>query len=194
MRRFDQPLSPAEEPAPLLFANLQRLHAARQAELALALTGGQVREEVLRRQQERDALPTGVGDEADLRPRLRGQHQTRADRQAVDRPRRLRPEGDVGDQAERALCASAREGWSNGTRRRRPRDERSLVAPEKAGMKLHRILVDQLDACSGSRGIVELGDRDRRAGVVAAGSRLFAFCGIPIDGPDARFGILMLRT
>ena len=101
-----EPLPPAEELASLLLGHLQRLDALRQTKLALSLTGSEMCANVLEREQDRNALPSGIGNKPRLRFRRRDHQQVGPDRQPVYRPCRGRAESDVGEQT----LADARAG------------------------------------------------------------------------------------
>jgi hypothetical protein len=130
--------------------------------------------DLLRREQERNALPAGVDNKAGLRSRLRGQHHTGADRQPIHRSFCLRAERDVGEQA----LADPRTGpKAKIGRLKRDRGgfetHEHLACAKRRRLKLHDIPVDQLDVCARDRVVADLDNRDRRVGNSSGGSHGF---------------------
>ena len=165
-----QPLAPVEQPADAVRVGLQRFDAVGEMELVQALTGGHVRADVLWREEERHGLPSRLDHESGFRPCRDGQQQPRSDRQPVHRALRVRAEGGVSEQSP--VDAG---GGSHATVARvkhhggvfEPDDHPSCA--KRLRLQLDRLLVEQLDAFVGRRGLGDLGDGDRGEGAVGAG-------------------------
>jgi hypothetical protein len=171
-RQVHQALAPIEQLLHRGSACMQRLHAARHAELLSALQGAQVCSEVVGPQQEGDGFPARFGDEADLRLRLGGQQQARVHRQAVHRPRRLRAEGHIG---QHTLVGSAGRADADIGRMR---DDRGIAeahdhAPDqhRLRLQLHRILDDEFITLTGGGRVAVLAHGYGRVVVGSGGGR-----------------------
>ena len=133
-----------------------------------ALAGAQVRGDVLGPQQEGNALPAGIDDEAHLGVGRGGQQQPRAHRQAVDRAARPRAEGDVAEQA--LVRGRARAQAQVGRVKRDVGVAQAHDHPphvQGARLQLHRVLRHQFETLAGDGRVGELDHRD--GGAVGGG-------------------------
>ena len=133
-----------------------------------------MRADVLGRKQKCHAFPSGIDNKPGLRFRRGGQHHARPDWQSVHGAPCLRAERDIGEQAfmDARTCSQAKVArikHDHGG----PKANNHAPCLQRLRLKLHRILVDQLDACVDSRGVVDVFNRDRSLGYGERGGHYF---------------------
>ena len=156
-----QPPAPVVEGANHLGVHLQRLHAAGYWEVCLAPAGDEVPLDVLRADQEGDALVACLDHERALGCGLDGQHQAGEDGQPVHRAPSSRSERDERDQPLEDRRAGPHWGV-----RRVVDDGAGLEANDdppdskRHRLELHCVEIDQIDPFAGQGGVIDLDNRD----------------------------------